>query len=158
MQALSEQIGGRAEPGPAGLVFPAPVGGPMRRSNFRRRAWLPATRRAGLDGLRFHDLRHTGVALAIAQGGHAKAIQERMGHSSVTVTLDRYGHLFEGLDERIAERLDAMWRDALAASPRPGRGLEVLPLARGHNRRSRGWALRDSNPRPHPCKGCALTS
>lgn len=130
VQALSEQIGGRAEPGPAGLVFPAPVGGPMRRSNFRRRAWLPATQRAGLDGLRFHDLRHTAVALAIAQGGHAKAIQERMGHSSVTVTLDRYGHLFEGLDERIAERLDAMWRDALAASPRPGRGLEVLPLAR----------------------------
>lgn len=127
--ALAEQVAGRAEPGLTGLVFPAPVGGPMRRSNFRRRAWLPATRRAGLDGLRFHDLRHTAVALAIAQGGHAKAIQERMGHSSVMVTLDRYGHLFEGLDERIAEGLDSMWRETLAASPRPGRGLAVLPLA-----------------------------
>jgi hypothetical protein len=48
----------------------------------------------------------------------------------VTVTLDRYGHLFEGLDERIAEGLDAMWRETLAACPRPGRGLEVVPLTR----------------------------
>lgn len=129
-EALAEQVAGRSEPGPAGLVFPAPIGGPMRRSNFRRRAWLPATRRAGLDGLRFHDLRHTAVALAIAQGGHAKAIQERMGHSSVVVTLDRYGHLFEGLDERIAEGLDITWRETLAACPRPGRGLEVVPMTR----------------------------
>ncbi|HEV3401966.1 MAG TPA: site-specific integrase, partial [Acidimicrobiales bacterium] len=128
--ALAEQIGGRAEPGPDGLVFPAPVGGPMRRSNFRARAWLPATRQAGLEGLRFHDLRHTSGALAIAQGAHPKAIQAPMGHASVGITLDRYGHLFEGLDERIADGLDATWREALAASPRPGRGPEVVPLAR----------------------------
>lgn len=129
-EALAEQLRGRAEPGAEGLVFPAPIGGPMRRSNFRARAWLPAVRRAGLDGLRFHDLRHTAVALAIAQGAHPKAIQSRMGHASVTVTLDRYGHLFEGLDERIADGLDNTWREALAASPRPGRGPEVVPLAR----------------------------
>jgi hypothetical protein len=54
-----------------------------------------------------------------------------MGHSSVMVTLDRYGHFFEGLDERIAEGLDSMWRETLAASPRPGRGLAVVPLAPG---------------------------
>ncbi len=46
------------------------------------------------------------------------------------VTLDRYGHLFEGLDERMAQGLDAMWRENVAASRRPGRGLEVVPLAR----------------------------
>ena len=78
----------------------------------------------------FHDLRHTAVALALAQGGHAKAIQERMGHSSVTVTLDQAATLFEGLDERIAQGLDAMWRQTFAACPRPGRGLEVVPLTR----------------------------
>ena len=52
---------------------------------------------------RFHDLRHTRVALAIAAGAHPKAIQSRMGHSSINVTLDRYGPLFPELDEAIAE-------------------------------------------------------
>ncbi len=129
-EALGEQMGGRAEPGTDGLVFPAPVGGPMRRSNFRARAWLPATLRAAVDGLRFHDLRHTAVAMAIAQGAHPKAIQSRMGHASVGITLDRYGHLFEGLDERIADGLESTYRDALAASPRPVRGPKVVALPR----------------------------
>ena len=44
--------------------------------------------------MRFHDLRHTCASLCIALGPHLKAIQERLGHSSITVTLDRYGHLF----------------------------------------------------------------
>jgi integrase len=47
-------------------------------------------------------LRHTSVALAIAAGAHPKAIQTRMGHSSINVTLDRYGHLLPELDEAIA--------------------------------------------------------
>ena len=55
---------------------------------------------------RFHDLRHTSVALAIAAGAHPKAIQVRMGHSSINVTLDRYGHLFPELDEAIATAFD----------------------------------------------------
>ncbi len=41
-----------------------------------------------------------------AQGEHPKVIQTRLGHSSIQVTLDRYGHLFEGLDEAAAARLD----------------------------------------------------
>lgn len=57
--------------------------------------------------MRFHDLRHTAVALAIAEDAHPEAIQARMGHASVQMTLDRYGHLFPELDETIAERLDA---------------------------------------------------
>ena len=47
-----------ASPAPKGLVFPAAEGGPMRRTNFRRRVWVPATEAAGVPGLRFHDLRH----------------------------------------------------------------------------------------------------
>ena len=94
----------------SGLVFPTPLGEPMRRSNFARRIWAPATSSLGLDGLRFHDLRHTAVALAISQGAHPKALQERMGHSSVTVTLDRYGHLYDGLDGQIADGLDDLLR------------------------------------------------
>ena len=65
---------------------------------------------------RFHDLRHTSVALAIRSGAHPKAIQMRMGHSSITVTLDRYGHLFPELDEAIAVSFDQGWAEALAAA------------------------------------------
>ena len=108
-QMLEAQVG-RPEVGRSGLVFPTPLGEPMRRSNFARRVWAPATQRTGLEGLRFHDLRHTAVALAIGQGAHPKALQERMGHSSVTVTLDRYGHLYEGLDGQIADGLDRVLR------------------------------------------------
>jgi integrase len=83
-------------------VFTSPNGGPLRRGNFRGRVWRPATARAGLEGLRWHDLRHTHVAFLIAAGVQVKAIQSRLGHSSIKTTLDTYGHLFEGLDEAAA--------------------------------------------------------
>ena len=57
--ALAEHLVNFAEPDPEGLVFPAPQGGYLRRSNFRRRWWVPATRAAGAEGLRVHDLRHS---------------------------------------------------------------------------------------------------
>ena len=51
----------------------------------------------------FHDLRHTSVALAIAEGAHPKAIQARLGHASITTTLNTYGHLFPSLDVELAD-------------------------------------------------------
>lgn len=93
-----------------GLVFPTPTGKPMRRNRFWAGVWQPAIRAAGLDGLRFHDLRHTCVALLISQGAHPKAVQEHMGHSSITVTYDRYGHLFPAIADQLADRLDAVYR------------------------------------------------
>ncbi|HEX5902387.1 MAG TPA: hypothetical protein VF028_04645 [Actinomycetota bacterium] len=86
----------------------------------------------GLDGLVFHELRHTAAALAIAQGAHPLAIKERLGHSSITVTMDRYGGLFPRLEETIGEGLDAVLRDSLAASVRPETASAV------HLRRSAG--------------------
>jgi integrase len=141
----------------SGLVFPTPLGEAMRRSNFARRVWAPAVGRVGLDGLRFHDLRHTAVALAISQGAHPKALQERMGHSSVTVTLDRYGHLYQGLDGQIADALDDVLRNSrgLAAACTPSADPALVP-SEGESAGQTGWALRDSNPRPPPCKGGAL--
>jgi integrase len=50
--------------------------------------------------------------LLIAQGGHPKTIQYRLGHSSITVTLDRYGHLFPALDDALTDALDATYRAA----------------------------------------------
>lgn len=97
----------------ADLVFLSPAGRPLaHHSNFGRRTWRPAVREAlppHLDGLRFHDLRHTAVAIAIesarlaGQPLNAKALQERMGHSTVRLTLDRYGHLLEGHDDAMVE-------------------------------------------------------
>jgi integrase len=59
-----------------------------------------------LHGLRFHDLRDTCASLLIAAGAHPKAIQERLGRSSITMTLDRYGHLLPGLGDALADALD----------------------------------------------------
>ncbi len=56
---------------------------------------------------RFHDMRHTHVALLIDQGAHPSVIASRLGHTSVRTVLDVYGHLFEGLDRDIADALDA---------------------------------------------------
>ena len=99
------------------LVFTAPDGGYIRRTNWRRRVWEPALRQAGLAGITPHDLRHFGAAVAIAAGAHPKMIQERLGHASITTTLDVYGHLFPSLDEDLVARLDQM---AEPARPRAG--------------------------------------
>jgi integrase len=55
---------------------------------------------------RFHDRRHTSVALAINAGAHPKAIQQRLGHASIAITMDRYGHLMAGMDAELAGDLD----------------------------------------------------
>jgi integrase len=94
--------------GPEGFVFTIPGGGPLRHSNFYHREWKPALRRAGIKpGLRIHDLRHTAVALATAAGAHPKQIQALCGHASIMTTLNVYGHLLEGLQESLADRLGA---------------------------------------------------
>jgi integrase len=89
-------------------LFPAPEGGPIRRTSWVRRFWKPALATAGLDtGFGTHVLRRSQVAMLIAQGEHPKVIADRLGHTSVRTVLDVYGHLYEGADEAAAERLDA---------------------------------------------------
>src|SRR5207302_1238850 len=79
---------------PDALVFTLAEGGPLRQSPFWYRVWNPARSGAGFDGLKVHEMRHTCAALLIAKGAHAKAIQEHLGHSTIAVTMDLYGHLF----------------------------------------------------------------
>jgi integrase len=62
-----------------------------------------------LDGLRIHDLRHTAVALWIAAGANPKEVAARAGHTSVSFTLDRYGHLYPESDATLRDRLDAIY-------------------------------------------------
>lgn len=110
----------------SGLVFTSREGGPLRYSNFYRREFKPAVRSAGLpEAVRFHDLRHTTVALLVAQGAHPLAIKERLGHSSITVTLDQYGHLLPSLDEALTDGLERAYREAVADRSRTERGLVV---------------------------------
>ena len=100
---------------PSAFVFTGPEGGPFRHANFYRRHYKKAVIEAGLDPrVRFHDLRHTAAALMIAEGAHLLAVKERLGHSSIQVTADRYGHLFPSLEEALTARLDASFRAAVA--------------------------------------------
>jgi integrase len=112
-----------------GLVFPSPSSGPLRRTNFGHRFWTPAVQAAGITPApTFHHLRHTAAALAIAEGAHPKAIQARMGHASITTTLNLYGHLFPLLDVELADRLDAARAERLAARVRRAGGPSVVPI------------------------------
>jgi integrase len=97
-------------------LFRSELGGQLRQSNFYRRTFKPAVEAAdGIpDGLRFHDLRHTCAAMLIAQGAHPKAIQERLGHSSIEITMDTYGHLYESAEDALAEALDGVHEAATA--------------------------------------------
>jgi integrase len=114
---LAEHLAGRPAD-PAALFFTGPDGGPLRHSGFYRRHFKPAVRAAlppEVHRLRFHDLRHTCVALLIAAGAQTKAIQARLGHSTSQMTLDVYGHLLPSLDDDLAATLDAT--HAAASSP-----------------------------------------
>ena len=82
-----------------------------------------------MSGLTLHELLHTAAALAIAQGAHPLAIKERLGHSSITTTLDTYGGLFPSLDAAIAEGLDALLRSSLEGHG-DGEAGRVVNLAR----------------------------
>src|SRR5436190_12395248 len=82
------------------------TGKPLDRGNLVRREFKPALRRAGLPQVRFHDLRHTFASLLIAQGEHPKYISEQLGHASVQITLDRYGHLMPQSYGHAGDRLE----------------------------------------------------
>ncbi len=112
----------------SGLVFSALAGGPIRRTNFRRRIWEPAVAASVGRPCIFHDLRHAHAALLIAQGEHPKVMQERLGHASIKTTLDTYGHLFEGLDEAAADRLAAAWRGSRVDAKWTRSGRDVIEL------------------------------
>ena len=100
------------------LVFTAIRGGPVRHRQFRRKVWIPALAAAGLEGLRLHDLRHSHAAWLISAGVPLTAISRRLGHASISVTSDRYGHLLPEVDIGIMSALD----DALDKIDRPAAG------------------------------------
>lgn len=91
---------------PEGLLFETRLGKAWRHDNFWRRRWRPAVAAAIEKGLpkrpRIHDLRHTHVSWLVAARIPLPAIQARLGHESITTTVDRYGHLVRELDAEIS--------------------------------------------------------
>lgn len=88
------------------FVFVSPTGLPLHNTDFYERVWLPLSRKlkaSGIAPFRFHDLRHTHVAWLIAGGAPLPHIQARLGHESITTTIDTYGHLLPAGDELISE-------------------------------------------------------
>jgi integrase len=111
LRVLREQLLARA-PNELGLVFPTPGGTVWRKDNFMARVFRPAVRRADLAPLRFHDLRHTYAALMVAAGAHPKLLQAQLGHTSINVTLNTYGHLFPDAFADVGDALDRIVRAA----------------------------------------------
>ncbi|HJT90990.1 MAG TPA: site-specific integrase [Mycobacterium sp.] len=100
-------------------VFTSQQKSALDRSTFRKRVWLPATKKVGLTGLRFHDLRHTAGTLAARTGATTKELMARLGHASPRAAMI-YQHATADRDEQIAAGLAAMTREAGLA--------EVVPL------------------------------
>jgi integrase len=132
-QMLGEHIG--KYPSAEGFVFTAAEGGPLRYRNFYERHFRPAVLRAELaEDLRFHDLRHTCAAILIANGRHMEEVKDHLGHSSIRVTSDRYGHLFPKARQALAEGLEVTFRQAAPVSPAdiPRTQAPVIPFPKAN--------------------------
>jgi integrase len=99
-----EQMGSLYQPG--GLVFANETGGIINPSNLRNRSFSRLLKRAGLPGIRFHDLRHTCATLLLSRNINPKIVSEMLGHSSVSITLDIYSHVLPNMQESAVRALD----------------------------------------------------
>ena len=89
------------------LVFPSKTGAVLNPENLVSRQFLPCVEKAGLRRIRFHDLRHTFGSLLIQDGAPLPYVKEQMGHSSIQITVDIYGHLIPGADIGWMDRQDS---------------------------------------------------
>ncbi|WP_337100493.1 tyrosine-type recombinase/integrase [Paenibacillus sp. YIM B09110] len=90
------------------MVTQTKFGCPVSPYYFESR-WLDMLRKSGLPKIRFHDLRHTHASLLLQQNVHPKLVSERLGHSSIGITLDRYSHTY-GVDYKAAMEMDEVLR------------------------------------------------
>ena len=90
------------------LVFTNTKGGAIDSTRFAARAFRPMLRTAGLEGVRFHDLRHYAASWMISQGVPIRAVSEQLGHASSDVTLRVYAELIPEMSDKLAAAVDAM--------------------------------------------------
>ncbi len=89
------------------LIFASSVGTPMGHRPLTEK-FKGFLKQAGLPDMRFHDLRHTAATLMLKQGVHPKIVQERLGHSNITMTLNTYSHVLPSMQEEMADKLDGL--------------------------------------------------
>jgi len=114
---LQEHLRIFGESGRTGHLFVGPNSGHLRRNNFHR-VWTEALAKAQIEGIHFHDLRHTGNTLAATGGATTRELMDRMGHSTVRAAMI-YQHLVGGRDEVIADHVDQQIKSAKAKSAKP---------------------------------------
>jgi len=130
------------------LVFPSEAGTPIEMNNFSERVFKPLLAHARLRRMRFHDLRHTFGSLLIQAGAPLTYVKEQMGHSSIKITVDIYGHLIPSADVAYMDRLDRL---AAITSPQQS-ATQAQPTRKGEVEKfeqvlSNQWlGGRDSNP------------
>ena len=90
------------------FVFSRADGSPLT-PNAVTLAFKRVIRKAGLKRIRLHDLRHTHATLMLKAGVHPKIVSERLGHASISITLDTYSHVLPGLQEAAAQRFDQLF-------------------------------------------------
>lgn len=88
-----------------GLIFTTGTGSPIYPRNFIRH-FKSVLKEAGLPDIRVHDLRHSHASLLLASGVNPKLVQERLGHASVTLTLNLYSHTIPSMGQQVADKLD----------------------------------------------------
>ncbi len=86
-------------------VFTSIDGKPFRPNTITR-AWHDAAKHAGVKDIRLHDARHTHASIMLKRGIHPKIVQERLGHSSIQMTLDTYSHVAPGLQQKAADAFE----------------------------------------------------
>jgi integrase len=112
LDELSVQCGGKA---PGDLVFPGPDGGYLPRPKSSGGWFAAGVRRAEVQKITPHDLRHTCASLAVSAGVNVLALQRMLGHTSAKVTLDTYADLFDDDLDAVAVTLDSRYsRESVA--------------------------------------------
>ena len=99
------------------LVFRSPEGAILDPDNLYHRLFLPVLAKAGIRKIRLHDLRHTFGSLLLQNGASIVYVKEQMGHSSIQVTVDTYGHLIPGANVSFVDRLDEVPVEKAKTSP-----------------------------------------
>jgi integrase len=108
--------------GPEDYVFASQVGTPLQRRNVWRQALEPAYSKAGIERLRWHDLRHTFASLLIGGGANVVFVSRQLGHGSSDVTLRVYAHLFDHAEQaqRTRDVLQEMFGETVVPlAPQP---------------------------------------
>ena len=94
-----------------GLVFPTTVGTPIYPHRFVQRSFKKLLKKADLPDIRFHDLRHTCATLLLTKGVHPKIVQELLGHSSISITLDTYSHVLPNMQGEAVKAMEDIFGD-----------------------------------------------